>query len=273
MDKNLLKILGLHRAEFEKAKLNERYAWVAQSIVSVTAIVSLFINVETIIYFATLIALISTVVKWKFTYQAKNLKSTAERARRLILLSEGLGYQVSKKEIADLQCGFSASETDGQKWENANYFSSRATPGFSKLTDHLQESAFYSKHLYAASAKQAWYYFAVIFLVSLIGLFVLPSISNHTQSITIARIISIVLMFLIATDLLGRAIKFTKASNSLSDIDSRIESVKSSNYPEHDIIFIWSDYNASVQGTPLIPTSVYTRNKGRLDRLWFERNR
>ena len=145
-------------------------------------------------------------------------------------------------------------------------------PGYAKLTSHLQESAFYSKHLYSISANRNWYYFTVIFLASLIGLFVLPSIANQTWSIAIARIISVILMFLIATDLLGRALGFTKASNSLNEIDNRIENVKSSNYSEHDIILILGDYNAAVQGAPLIPTSIYIRNKDRLSMLWAERN-
>ncbi len=272
MDKKLLKILGLHRAEFEKAKSNEQYAWVAQSIVSIAAIVSLFVKVELLIYFTTLIALASTIAKWGFSYQAKSQKSMAERARRLILLFEALGYKISKREITDLQSCFSASETKGQQWENADYFSSSLAPGYAKLASHLQESAFYSKHLYSISAKRIWYYFAVISVASLIGLFVLPSIKDQTWSIAIARFISVILMFLIATDLLGRALGFSEASNSLSEIDYRIENVKSSDFPEHDIILILEDYNAAVQGAPLIPTSIYLRNMEKLNLLWAERN-
>ena len=57
------------------------------------------------------------------------LKDVAERARRILLLVEGLGYKISRKELTDLIANFSVTEVESAKWEDAEYFKEASKTG------------------------------------------------------------------------------------------------------------------------------------------------
>lgn len=269
--KSELKVIGLYRAEFELAKSSELKSWLCQLLMASTALLSIFTNSEFIVYPSTILALLAAFFDKWFSYQSKQQKDNAERARRLLLMVNGLGYQVSKKELADLFANFSVSKTSGEKWENKDYFQSKEKIGYIRLSQLLQESAFFSKYLYAESAKLSWVLFSVFFIISLTTLFILPVLPSPSWSITIAKIIGIVLMFLVSIDLFGRALEYMDATNSTRHTDDRLENMRSGNINEHDILLIFGDYNTTVAGAPLIPTFIYNWNKARLAELWKKR--
>lgn len=270
-DDLMLKVLGMHRTEFEKAKQKERYTWISEFIVAVMALASIFINTAIVVYGAAIIALIAAACKWMFSFQSNRHKDVAERARRILLLVEGLGYKISSKELTDLIASFSVTEIESAKWEDAEYFKETSKTGYKKFARMLQESAFFSKCLYQESAKLGWWWFISVFSISLLTLFLLPSITNQIWSIAVAQIISIALMFLVSVDLLGRAVAYSEASRAAGYVDDRLEGIGISDFDENDLIFIWGDYNAAVQNAPLIPTSIYQTHKERLDRLFTQR--
>jgi hypothetical protein len=265
-----LKLIGMHRSEYELAKSNEIKAWICQIVVALTASLSIFISSEKLIYLTTIIALISIVCEKWFTHQSKKQKDIAERARRMILLVDGLGYEVSQKEITDLLRGFSSSEASGKKWEDIDYYYSPQNHSSNRLRQILQESAFYSEHLYKESANISWVLFGIIFIFSLVTLFILPLLARTSWTIVVANTICIILMFIITIDLSGRAVEFNDTANLLQQIDDRLEYTQKE-INEHDLMLILSDYNTAVACTPLIPTIIYKSNKQRLDKLWKNR--
>ena len=280
--KNTLKILGLHRAEFEKAKTKEKHSWMCEGVVGATAVLSIlagiiepyisqFTNVAWIIYALTIIALTSSVVKWVFSFQVKRHKNIAERARRVLLLINGLDYVISQKEIIDLITSFSVTEEEGKQWEDPSYFISARKAGYERLASMIQESTFFSKHLYAASAKRSWLWFIITFLTSIAILFILPGVRSQIWSIAIAQIICTLLMFLTSIDFLGRALEYSEASTTTGRVDDRLENFQASNFSENDLVLIWGDYNAAVQEAPLIPTFIYEKHKDRLTCLFSQR--
>lgn len=273
MDKTTLEVLGMHRAQFERAKSTEHYAWLAEIVVAVTSLVSAFVADPTLVYTMAIVALVATLVRWRLSYLAKQYKAVAERARRVLLLIEGLGYKVSPKEVTDIITSFSITESEGQKWEDPEYFRPDMEAGYRKFGAILQESAFFSKHLFALSARQTWFYFIASFSLSIIALFALPITPNQTWSLAIAKIVSILLMFLVSIDVLGMALSYSSTAHAVSNIDDRLEVLKAIESPEHDLILIFGDYNAAVEDAPLIPTSIYQRHHDRLNNLWTKRLR
>lgn len=271
MDDSVGKMLGLHRAEFEKAKHAAKLAWVFEFVVIAFALASLFVGVDRLVYAFTVIALVAVSLKWVFTFRTERLRETAERARRILTLVNGFGYEVSNKELTDLLASFTATEEEGKKWEDAEYFVANEERGYERFAAILQESSFYSKHLYDSSARQVWTWFIVVSVVSVLALLALPSVSNQQWVLTIAQVVSLILMFLVSADLLGRAMAFTGASNTIAKIDERLEGHNLPDFDEHDLIFIWGDYNAAVQNTPLIPTNVYEKQKDKLSELFARR--
>jgi hypothetical protein len=272
MDKTTLKLLGLQRAEYEKAKTNERISWAFQIAVACAGLISIFVKGDVVTYTLALISLASTILKWRYALLSKNSKSVSDRARRLVFLMEGLGYKVSSKEITDLIASFFVSEKMGQQFEDPNYFETKLPAGYKKLCLILQESAFFSKHLFQISAEQSWVFVAVTFTLSIATLFSLPTISNPSWTLATARSIIVILIFLTSVDMFNRALSFDKAASLASKTDDRLEHIKESKHPEHDIIFVFSDYSAGVEGVPLISTALYDRNRERLNSLWSKRS-
>lgn len=273
MDKIALKLLGLQRAEYEKAKNDERTSWILQIVVTLVGVASIFIKGDFPIYVLALISLFSTFLKWRFTFLSKSRKSISDRARRLVFLIEGLGYKISSKEITDVIAAFSVSENEAKKFEDPEYFETKLPVSYKKLCLILQESSFFSKHLFQLSAEQTWAFVIAAFTLSTATLFVLPSLPSQNWILAIARVVIVVLMFLTSTDILSRAISFSRAASVASKADDRLEQIKEAKHPEHDIIFIFSDYNAGVEGAPLISEAMYNRNKDRLNKLWSERSK
>lgn len=271
MDELIQKVTGMHRSEFEKAENREKYSWIAELIVVIAAIVVIFVNEELVIYTSSVVALGAAILSWTLSYFAKKHRSIAERARRFIVLNQGLGYEVSRKELIELLASFSVTEDDGRVWVDKEYYRSSADTGHAKFAQMLQESAFYSSHLYEASAKRSRIWLVAASGLAVVTMFTLPTITIQSWSIAVAQIVSVVLIFLISIDLLGRTLDFFEASSRASGVDDRVEHFLTVGAHENDLIMIWGDYNATVQDAPIIPTSIYERNKERLNKLYSKR--
>mgnify|MGYP001348414556 CR=1 FL=1 len=261
MDDDFLKIQGRYRAEFEKAKLYQQRAWLMDVGIALSALISLLVDPGTLTYLFSILALVLTILKRYISYRSSDFRGIAERAIRLLTLTNGLGYKVSKNEIVDLKASFNVSEAEGRNWEDPNYFSSTQDKGYERFAEILLESVFFSKFLFKESARQTWTWFIGVFSISILAMFILVSYPSQET-------ISAILILLVSIDLLGRALSFTEASNSLTRIFDRAKHFDSPKFDQHDLIYLWGDYNAIIQNTPLIPTGIYDKHKERLTNLF-----
>lgn len=271
MDPNDIKLLGLHRAEFERAKADQARAWGAQACAAILACISVLVTDETVTYITTVLALIAAGLRCFFLWQSRRRHGTAERARRVLFLMQGLGWRMSGKEMVDLLASFSVSESEGQLWEDESYFDSVEDPGPKALAAIIQENAFWSKHLFSLSAKRYWLYSALSLALLLVVLLVIPGIPGQRWPIIIARFVCVALMFLVAIDLVGMAIAYSEAARVMNNVDDRLTNIRAFGSPEPDVMSVLGDYNAAAQGAPVIPTGIYKQHRERLRRLWEKR--
>lgn len=271
MDKNITQIVGLHRAEYEFAKQKEFYSFLSEVGVALLAIFSVFSTTTVAIYISSILALSLTILRWYFSYSSNEHRKLADRGRRLLLLSNGLGYRFSARELTDLIACFSTSKKDVEKWNVADYYSAQSTVGPERFVSMLEESVFFSKHLYKESWKQTLWWFAGAVLLSLFTLMFLPSITAQAWTQKIAQTLSVILMFLISIDVFGKVIRFFQAATDAEDIDSRLEQLMSNGLKEEDLIIVWGDYNSVIESAPLIPTFLYEKHKDRLSSLYSDR--
>ena len=267
MDKKTRRLLGLHRAEYEASKTSETNAWLCQGVVGVSALVAVAVDFEPVVYVASLVALGASAMAGWFTYQSRQLRDIAERSRRLLLLVEGLGYQPSDTEYRDLMASFRSSEATGKHWEKVDYYSGSEAPGTARLCSLLEESAFFSEHLLAASARLCWSAFLLSLALSLAVLLFLPLVQEVSWSLIVARIVAVLLTFIVAVDLFGRAQGYSSAEQAVRNIRTRINALPASGPRTEDLLIILGDYHSAVECAPLIPTFVYSLNVKRLNRL------
>lgn len=271
MDPKEIRLVGLHRAEFERAKADQKRAFWTKVCITLLACVSVLWAKVT--YLAMVLSLIVVSVWWFFSWRSKLRRGTAERARRALCLMKGLGWQMSPREVTDLLASFSASESEGRKWEDGSYFDSVGDPNPGALAEIIAENAFWTKHLFLLSMKRYWLYFALIIAFFVIILLAIIGLPGQECSTVIAQLVCLFLMSFIAINIFGKAIAFFEAYREMSSIDDRLAAIISAGSSEPDVICAFGDYNAAVQEAPLIPTIIYEKNKERLNRLWKERRR
>jgi hypothetical protein len=86
-----------------------------------------------------------------FDHIFKQTYDDAERIRRMFLLADGLGKPIPASELSQLRLEFGHIEHNGHA-----YYTSNASPGFTRLLTLLWESAFWTQHLQNLLAKKFW---------------------------------------------------------------------------------------------------------------------
>ena len=271
MDDN--KLLGLQRAEFRRAEVMGVRSNRTQFIIVAISITTVFVNEPSYVYFLALCNLIISGFWLWFSIQAKNSHSVAERARRAVVFSNGLGIRLSGKSYTDLKMLFNVNESEGEKYEDENYFKSQQEYGNKKLAEIVEESSFWSKHLYKKSARRYWLYFSVTLVISILGLLLVPLLNVGSMDILISQVFCLILIWLITGSIFSTAMSFTNAANSIDDIEGRLDKMALNKEPDQDVLLVVSDYNALVESSPTIPSDLYEKNRDTLNTLWNERLR
>ncbi len=267
-----IKLLGLQRAEFQRAKSMSSHSNKAQVAIVLLSIVAIFVKTPLITYIFAVTNFVIALAWLYLSFQTKDSHATAERARRAVVFSNGLGIKLGRKSYTDLKMSFKVSDTDGEKYEDSSYFKTPEEYGNKKLAKIVEESSFWSKHLFKISATHYWIYFSVALTVSIVGLLLVPLLNIGNFNILVSQMFCLVLTWLITGNLFSMAIAFTNAASVADDLESRLANMAMNEKTNQDVLIVVSDYDALVENSPIIPTKIYEKNRKRLDRLWTERN-
>ncbi|HAT1819565.1 TPA: hypothetical protein JAZ42_15530 [Legionella pneumophila] len=267
------KLIGLQRAEFQRAERLDFFARMSQLLTVFLSIISLFIqDSHIVVYILSILSVVAALVWLYYSEQSKHSHTTAEKGRRAVLLIKGLGIKLQPKFYTDLHILFKVKEEEAKKWEDQNYFKSNRDCGYQKLAEMLEESAFWTKHLLKEYTKQTWCYFGVLILMCLLSLLLTQFIKIEQSGIIISQMVCIILIWLATGSIFSKALTLTSSAQEISFIEDKLNSIVTSQQdPENTIVYM-SDYNAIVENIPIIPTKIYKKNKDRLNQLWKERN-
>jgi hypothetical protein len=195
-------------------------------------------------------------------------RGAGDAARRSVLIASGLGRPLSREQRLRIFDNFSVRLRPGVRVREEDYFSSRSAPGLQRLAEHVQESAYWTRRLQGASAT--FLYIAIAAIISVAGLFAwqtLPLLDTDAQ-VDLARIIIALFVFLLSTDIVGAAYGHRDAALALDRILGRAASAEARGYPEPDILLLTADYNATVEGSPVILPLIYFFRKNDLGQRW-----
>lgn len=191
-------LLELATAEQENAK-RHLYQLVPrwQALAAFVVVVTLFVPLPWA-YFLGIIVLGVQALVWKLRGSALGLHRRAEEARRRALLMDTLGEDGDALDVADIRASMSKRACrEAAKLDRTGYWASDAVQGPERLLASLQESAFWSRHLYAAAASRMYKILAAVGLgLGLIALVGLVAFSGDTD-LAVARVIVVALSLLI----------------------------------------------------------------------------
>lgn len=269
-----LTLLGRQRAEFQRAESFQFRANVTEYLIAALGVIALLIDNDIGTYMSAVVDFVLLLAWQFFLYQKRQSHNVGERARRALLISHGLGIGLTGKAFSDLVMKFKSDEKYAKKYEDPEYFASiEDEPGPQRLARILEESVFWSKHLFAISSTRRWWVFVFAVLFAVVALLLIPTVPDYQVGVLLASVFCVLLSWLATSSILTSAIDYSEAATSVDDIEGRLQAALSGPSIEREIWPIFGDYNATLQDAPTIPSSVYERHKDRLSELWLARQR
>lgn len=238
--------------------------------------VTLFVAVSSIyldgkyLFLACLVISVSEIIAWFLKYFANSTKELGQEVLRANMLKEAFGNK-SKLSIAYLTSKIPKSAfKESEKHLNEGYYvSSNIDKGKYRLSRILQESCFWSQHLYHKCAKIGLAK-AVVLLLVVFFVGVSYSVFMDNDELFSAPRIFILLVALVPLwDQIEDVITWFDSASRLKEIDQRMETIDHDD--DSEMFALYADYNVITSKASLIPQKIYEGEKNLLNTLWSER--
>jgi len=262
------RLLTHQRAEFDRSQRYQGWAILAQLGVAVVAAVSVYSNDNrTQLNFALIGFLLAALWLWLVRRQ-RDHRSAGDQARRVALLTSGLGAHFSAKQRLRIFDRFTVP-IEGRKLQREEvHFASRMAHGYERLAELVEESAYWTLDLQRTSAaivQGVLLAIAAVLAASLwMGLLTLPT----DTTVSVARVLIAVLVFLLSSDVIGIIFAHREATATIAEILQRVETAAARGFPEADALLLMSDYNAAVESAPFALPFVFKLRDKHLTRRW-----
>jgi len=258
---------SLSSAVLDNAKQCINYKNWLHFVTFICAISSIFMSGE-LLYVSAVIALLSEFVSWLLSLSVNNKKSLGQELIRLNILQSAFGSSM-KVDVAYLKSKVSKNEyKKASEFDTEAYYATSDADSEKRLVDIIQESCFWSQHLYYACKKKSIavsIFLGVVIVVLIVtGLAIIDTDNNYS----LPRLSLLFLMFFPLWNSVENAISYGSGSAKLSSIDQQLNK---GSYDLPNILALFADYNVVTSNTPLIPQSVYESEKEKLSELWAER--
>jgi len=224
------------------------------------------------VYGLAVIAMITEILAWWFRNKGEHYHSLSRELMRRAMLLNAFGKSDESLDVTDLLNSFGeekliqkASRLD-EKFYAKPYFEGEG------LLGNLQESAFWSKHLFEIAAQRTiWLLVLISFAVIFVVFLVEPLVIYQDVSL-IPKIIVVFLAFVIA-DELSTAFAWREAAKRCEAVDRRVEKILAEvNEPSQEaILAIFSDYAVATAAAPPIPKRIYEEQWEHLEQSWKDR--
>jgi hypothetical protein len=260
-------LLALSRAEQEVAKGAFTASRLAH-IGTLGATLATLFTEGTLAYYLALAGLLTEVCAWILRFRGDQRHWLAEEGRRRALLADALGKPTERLALRDLRASFSRrAERLAPDWEDANYYAAGDDPGLARLSSEMQESAFWSRRLYALAWQLSLVMALALLALVIVALLIVIGAGSSNASLQVARVGVIFLSFLVFSDLLTQAIAWWDASQKSEEVYRRLDSGLSETATA---LAVFGDYSVATARTPPIPTVVYRLESPRIERAWGE---
>jgi len=260
-------IQSLSSAVLDNAKQYSKYENLLHLVTFMCAASSIFLAGNWL-YVVALIAIFAEFSSWLLSKTTNRKKSLGQELIRLNIIQRAYGSDMSV-DLAYLKSKVTNDEfKKASKFENSNYY---ATDDFApevRLVEIIQESCFWSQHLYQA-CKQRAIRNTILLAVLIIGLIVTGlSLTLSDANYSVPRLALLFLMFFPLWNGIDKAISFGHATSKLTSIDQQLGTAK---FAIPNLLSLFAEYNVVTSNTPLIPQKVFETEQEKLNTLWAER--
>ncbi|ABV86559.1 hypothetical protein [Shewanella pealeana] len=260
-------IQSLSSAVLDNAKMYSKYENLLHLVTFICAASSIFL-VGNLLYIVALTAIVSEFSAWLLSKTTNNKKSLGQELIRLNIIQKSYGADMSV-DLAYLKSKVTIDEfKKADKFENSNYYATSDSAPEVRLVEIIQESCFWSQHLYQA-CKQRTIRNSILLAVLIIALIVTGlSVTSTDANYSLPRLALLFLMFFPLWNGIDKAISFGNATSKLTSIDQQLGTSKLA-FP--NLLSLFAEYNVVTSNTPLIPQKVFESEQEKLNTLWAER--
>jgi GrpB-like predicted nucleotidyltransferase (UPF0157 family) len=262
------RLLTHQRAELGRAQRLQLLVLLAQFLVALTAAISVYVNDNATLMIFAAVGFFLAGVWFALGRWQRAHRDAGEQARRVVLISSGLGITLSPEQRLRIFDKFTVSIVEKRLVREEEYFASRTVPGYQRLAELIEESAYWTRDLQKASATTLrWALLCVPIVIGGMLVISAPSISPDTN-LSLARVLIAFLVFLLSSDVVGAMLGHRDAASAIDEILQRVETAVARGFPPGDVLLIASDYNAAVESAPFVLPWIYRLRSATLTRRW-----
>lgn len=264
-------LLALARAEQEHAKaLLRRRLW-GHGATGIIGLLGLVLD-EPLVFALPGLAIATEAYAWWTRLLGTGAHERAEEGRRRAVLARELGSDPDCLGSASVKAEFSANaRSEAARWVDPDYFSSAEDPGPARLRESLQESAFWSSHLYRAAGRASSVHLGLTTAAIVGALLVVFGIDAGDAGVAAARIVTVLVAAFVASDQLGMAISYFSAAKMSARVVERLDNVQVTSLGQ--MLAVYGDYSVATAQAAPIPTKLYLREHDAIDEAWRNRSR
>ncbi len=245
-----------------------RLALVAiQLIITVPGAIAVVLVSDRNAYILAFTATALTISWWFLKIYYDRVRSVAQAARRAGLIANSLPGSLSPIAMRNLDLSLLISQESAKKFENANYYASNLLPGWERLADNIEESAFYTSKLQADCASLVKFIVYVFVSMMTVLTFYLIGSADGDYAMKVTRVALAFSIFILSGDIFGSFRLHSEASRSASEICQRLGQMRG-HATKEDVLLALLDYSSVVESAPESLPFVYRFRQSHLDRMW-----
>lgn len=261
-------LLTHQRVELDIARKHQVKMIFAQFAIAIVAAISVYMAENKYLLYAAGIGLLLMLFWVNSNQRQQRHRAAGDQARRAILLISGLNKVPPAGQKLRIKDGFEVSAVGLTTNREEEHFASREPHGYKRLSEMIEESAYWTRDLQKVSASVMRGVFAVLITFMMIACGVVVTLAPSEAVINVSRVLVAILVFLISSDTLGLLFSYKNSAGTIDEIFKRVESVAARGYEDADTLLLMVDYNAAIEKAPPALPWVYEFRRTSLSQRW-----
>lgn len=221
-------------------------------------LVAVIIDIPVFLIGAGLISLTIPIGRGWLQKFARDYQNKADKCRRLILYSDGLGHEIRREDLATVQSWVMGAQVDEAPFTRP-YYASNLEAGPQRLVDIAAESAYFTSCLSGKVASYLMSAFVIsVLIVAGILYFATTTSTQASFLATVGKSAAVVIAFLCSADILllwQRYSELQAVSHTTFHLCARLSTDPT--LPLHKAMQIVEDYHLKLIQSPPIPKRLY----------------
>lgn len=262
------KLLTHQRAESNKAERLQMRMIVTQFATAAIAAASVYSNNNKYLFAAAILIFILMLLWLVLSQGQQRHRSAGDQARRAVLLISGLDFEPSAGQKLRISDGFNVPIFKMALRREEDHFATRATPGYRRLSEMIEESSYWTRDLQQASARAMTVILMIVGVIAFItGGAAVASLESDSL-ISLSRAMIAIMVFVVSSDFLGLLFSYRGSTVAIDEIFKRAGTSDARDYLEADILLLMSDYNAAIERSPAPLPWIYEFRHKALGQRW-----